>query len=33
MSSNKIKLKLLEDDLLFRLANAQGSLLDNDELI
>ena len=33
MSENKIKLKQAEDDLLKRLAEAEGSLLDNDELI
>ncbi len=33
MSDNKIKLKQLEDELLNRLSDAQGSLLDNDELI
>lgn len=33
MSENKIKLKHAEDDLLKRLATAEGSLLDNDELI
>lgn len=33
MSDNRKLLKDAEDDLLFRLANAQGSLLDNDELI
>jgi dynein heavy chain len=33
MSSNRKKLKEAEDDLLKRLAEAEGSLLDNDELI
>lgn len=33
MSENKKKLKQAEDDLLKRLAEAEGSLLDNDELI
>jgi dynein heavy chain len=33
MSDNRKKLKDAEDDLLQRLAEAQGSLLDNEELI
>lgn len=33
MSENRKKLKEAEDDLLKRLADAEGSLLDNDELI
>lgn len=33
MSENRKKLKEAEDDLLKRLAEAEGSLLDNDELI
>jgi dynein heavy chain len=33
MSDNKKKLKEAEDELLKRLAEAEGSLLDNDELI
>ena len=33
MSSNRKKLKEAEDDLLKRLAEAEGRLLDNDELI
>lgn len=33
MSDNRKKLKDAEDDLLKKLAEASGSLLDNDELI